>query len=361
LTKERSPSCRSSNCTLESGYQFFWRKEVWCTEVHVFDFFAGPGTDADGTEGSPLRLLRKLQEAQRDPQRYPGWSQVSVYAHLFDAKAKNVSKLRQVAVPLGHEIPGLQLEVDRVEFNEALSRSSTVLRNPRAAKLLLIDQFGVDSVTADVFKTLVEAPKCDFLFFLSSSTLSRFRDHPAIKQKIVRPDDPYHIHRAALDYYRGLLPNGSTYYLAPFSIKKEVNIYGLIFGSPHPLGMDKFLQVAWKRDEVNGEANFDIGRDNVMPDQPKLDLEIFGPTKLIAFERELETGLRGGGFRDDVDVIRACFRWRPASACNGRVVSPKKGGRNRIGLSRSGYRPASCPQTNSPLAIVLEAGRELHL
>jgi hypothetical protein len=28
------------------------------SEIHLFDFFAGPGTDSDGELGSPLRLLR---------------------------------------------------------------------------------------------------------------------------------------------------------------------------------------------------------------------------------------------------------------------------------------------------------------
>ncbi len=81
------------------------------------------------------------------------------------------------------------------------------LKTDSAAKLLFIDQFGVDQVTPEVFLSLVTSPTCDFLFFLSSSTLYRFRDHPAIKQKITRPDDHYQVHRAALDYYTDLVPN----------------------------------------------------------------------------------------------------------------------------------------------------------
>ena len=42
------------------------------------------------------------------------------------------------------------------------------------------------TVGDEVFKKLVRFPTCDFLFFLSSSTLNRFREHSAIKQKIVR-------------------------------------------------------------------------------------------------------------------------------------------------------------------------------
>jgi three-Cys-motif partner protein len=33
-------------------------------EIHLFDFFAGPGTDSAGEMGSPLRLLSQLKEYQ---------------------------------------------------------------------------------------------------------------------------------------------------------------------------------------------------------------------------------------------------------------------------------------------------------
>jgi len=158
-----------------------------------------------------------------------------------------------------------------------------------------------------VFSALVSAPTCDFLFFLSSWTLHRFRDHHAIKQKISRPDDHYHVHRAAVDYYRGLLPS-SPYYLAPFSIRKESGIYGIIFGSAKPLGMDKFLQVAWKKDRISGEADFDIDRDNIQADQPKFDLDVFQPTKVFAFRRDLESLIRAGQISNENDVIQVCFR-----------------------------------------------------
>ena len=89
-------------------------------------------------------------------------------------------------------------------------------------------------------------------------------------------------------------PRGAEYYLAPFSIKKGANIYGVIFGSGYPLGMDRFLQVAWAKDAISGEPNFDIHRDSIVPGQPKFDLEEFKPTKVLAFERELEATVRRG-------------------------------------------------------------------
>lgn len=200
-------------------------------------------------------------------------------------------------------INGVEFKVRQSDFAHAFADSESILGSGDAAKLVFIDQCGVDNVTEDVFRILTSAPACDFLFFMSSSFLYRFRDHPAIKQKIERPDDYYHIHRQVLEYYREMLPHGKDFYLSPFSIKKGANIYGLIFGSAHPLGMDKFLQVAWKQDANNGEANFDISRENIGPGE----LTLFAPNKIIAFEAELEDLLRSGSIKNEADVIRLCF------------------------------------------------------
>lgn len=272
-------------------------------EVHVFDFFSGPGTDARGELGSPLRLLRQLA----DFQHLPGWSKVAVHAHFFDANRSKISQLRRTIDQSGLCPASVSLDVQALEFHESLAKCDATLANAQAAKLLFIDQCGVDQVTPEVFHRMVNSPICDFLFFLSSSTLHRFRDHPAIKQKITRPDDYYQVHRAALEYYRGLLPNPAMFFLAPFSIKKGANIYGVIFGSAHPRGLDKFLQVVWKKDEINGEADFDIGRDNMRPGELFLPFDDFRPTKVRAFERELEQQLRAGHVHDEADIMRLCF------------------------------------------------------
>jgi hypothetical protein len=172
----------------------------------------------------------------------------------------------------------------------------------------LLDQFGVSQVTSDIFRKLTSFPCTDFLFFISSSTLQRFREHPAIKQKITRSADFNQVHQAALAYYHSLLPKHARYYLAPFSIKKGSNIYGVIFGSAHPLGMDKFLNVAWNQDRLNGTANFDINRDEIQPEQPMLDLGVITkPHKLGVFEQELERLLRARALPDEFSVAEMCF------------------------------------------------------
>jgi hypothetical protein len=102
----------------------------------------------------------------------------------------------------GLNASNIEYDIQLLGFEKAFKKSKEELADPNAAKLVFIDQNGVGNVTDEVFRELVISPTCDFLFFISSSTLHRFRDHPLIKLKITRPNDYYHVHRAVLDYYR---------------------------------------------------------------------------------------------------------------------------------------------------------------
>jgi len=128
----------------------------------------------------------------------------------------------------------------------------------------LLDQYGFSQINEEIFKQLISFPKTDFIFFISSSFINRFKEHPYTKMhidtsKIAFEDkEPKEIHRAVANFFRSLIPKGKEYYLHNFSIKKGVNYYGLIFGSNHSLGMEKFLKVCWNHDKLSGEANYNI-------------------------------------------------------------------------------------------------------
>jgi hypothetical protein len=81
-----------------------------------------------------------------------------------------------------------------------------------------------------------------------------------------------------------MLPEGSKLKLYPFTLKKGANIYGIIFGASHPRAVEKFLRIVWKRNGINGEANFDI--DN---DAAKAQATLFGPPMLTKIEKFQET------------------------------------------------------------------------
>jgi hypothetical protein len=128
------------------------------------------------------------------------------------------------------------------------------------------------------------------------------------------------VHRIVTDAYRRWLPKDSEYYLGPFSIKKGPNVYGLVFGSGHPRGIDKFLRVAWKR---GGDANFDIDRDGIDPSQPSLFSEYDKPTKITDFEKELKSTLLEHRLKTNKDVYLFSLR-------NGVLASHAKAALNQM-------------------------------
>ena len=63
------------------------------------------------------------------------------------------------------------------------------------------------------------------------------------------------------NYYQSLVPIDKEYYLHNFTIQKGANYWGLIFGTNHSLGMEKFLKVCWEKDKFSGESNCNIDND----------------------------------------------------------------------------------------------------
>jgi three-Cys-motif partner protein len=137
-------------------------------EVHVFDFFAGPGKDVEGLHGSPLRTLSKLREYHG--MGLAGWHKVPIVVHLFDEAQDKIAKLQSLVHSPEWKIPGVQPDCRTRSFRDALAEHESVLANSRIAKLLIIDQCGVDAVSDDIFQRLISFPRTDFIFFISSSS-----------------------------------------------------------------------------------------------------------------------------------------------------------------------------------------------
>jgi hypothetical protein len=168
------------------------------------------------------------------------------------------------------------------------------MNEPWNANLVIMDQFGVKEVTPDIIRSLARCSVTDILFFISTSFIRRFIETPEIQSKYdlncdeIKNMEYNVIHRYICEYYRGKLA-GMQYYLAPFSIRKGSNIYGVIFGSSHLLGLEKFLKVCWSLDSVTGEANYNIDNDFSWAGEQSLFEEDNRISKIGLFEKELQT------------------------------------------------------------------------
>lgn len=271
---------------------FTARPDPHWKRLHLFDFFAGEGRDCQGTAGSPTLILREIKERASDISS----KGLTITFTACDLNAEKVASLSRY-LKTEHGIPDwLNFDPRPGEFDSTLANYLPILRNPNIACLAFLDQYGFKEVDANVFATLTTCPTTDILFFISTHHLHRFAEHPAIRKymEFDRAGDHYHAHRVILDWYRSQIPKGTEYYLAPFSFRKGNNIYSLIFGSGHPRGMEQFLNVAWQKDKLNGEADYDLNREDFRDIEPYLPMmDMFEkPKKKQVFEAAFEKAIR---------------------------------------------------------------------
>ncbi len=246
----------------------------WFKKLYIFDFFAGSGKDLENNAGSPLVLLDKAKGADR---KYCSKAKKEVKFLFNEGKQDKSEELKQNIAQFVKDCKHTndcnacvyQYGVENLSFQEIFSNVAltNIFKNKEFGKFILLDQYGFSQIDEQIFKQLISYPKTDFIFFISSSFISRFREHPNTIKYIdtskisfdeIRPNE---IHRAVSNYFRDLIPAEQEYYLHHFSIRKEEkkgNYYGLIFGTGHTLGMEKFLKVCWQHDTLSGEANYNI-------------------------------------------------------------------------------------------------------
>jgi three-Cys-motif partner protein len=274
------------------------REPIWQT-VQIFDFFAGQGKDSKEKPGSPLiavEIVKSLENLIID-------RQINVILHFNELDEDNYNSLIECLADIkGH----FKIKPYKSDFKSLFHSCYDSMKT--SANFLFLDQNGIKEITTDLFTKILQLKQTDFLFFISSSYFKRFARTPEFQKHFpfdpleIESTDYYHIHRKVLAHYKSLIPNGKRYYLAPFSIRKGRNIYGLIFGTNHTLGIEKFLNVAWKKDEIRGEANYDIDSEKIDLKAPSLFEQFNIPSKRDLFEKNLIQKIISGEINNRYDV-----------------------------------------------------------
>ena len=265
--------------------------------LQFFDFFCGPGEDSTGEPGSPLILIKELlaERAKIEQRRH------HIRIFFNDQDGAKIDNLKQICAK--KSLPW-QPRFESLDFADAFKKvKSEIGANP---SLVFIDQSGVKHITRDVFNVLTNAATTDFIFFTASSFKWRFGD--LLAPEIEFPENVSYtdVHRVLTDKYREWAPRGM--FIGHFSIKKKSNIYGLVFGSHHWRGMQKFLQVVWKLDPACGEADYEMEADTAQGemyfDQGKTG---FKKRKVEVFQERLKHMIASGRLKTDDAVFLCCL------------------------------------------------------
>ena len=293
--------------------------------IYVYDMFAGSGKDAIGNPGSPIILFQesrgdKKQHCQsllknKTPKvffafnEYESLKKDELEANVTEEFELCKSECAETDCPFEKSFYYGQndfsdLISNKVNFNQILSNKSY-------AKFILLDQYGFKQINDDVFLKLVNSPNTDFIFFIASSFIKRFKDMPAVtayfdRNKICYDDTrPQECHRVITDYFRNLIPAEKEYYMHSFTIKKGTNYYGLIFGTNHSLGMEKFVKVCWKHDNQAGESNCNINNDY---ERDSLFFNSEETVKKNAMQEELKTKILHSEIADNETGLKYALK-----------------------------------------------------
>lgn len=297
---------------------FIAKKELHWDKIFVYDFFCGPGKDVNGSYGSPLIIMKELGE-YCERIREKG---LVVSVHFNDMELGKVKELRgnieefmrTSCDPFCAKDCALDIAYSNDDFELLFSEKYPEMKRfSEYPHFLFLDQNGIKYVTDNVIRKIISLDRCDFMFFISSSYLRRFADVPEFQKylrisgEVFDGEDFFHCHRIVFNYYKRLLLNCHSCFLAPFSIKKGGNIYGLIFGSKNMLGIEKFLKIGWGLNGQTGDANFDIDDEKINPRMPSLFDDMNRSTKLKEFEDALVLDIKSGKLKTNREVYLFAF------------------------------------------------------
>ena len=275
-----------------------------CEEICIFDFFAGPGKDIIGVDGSPIRVLKKVRVHIENIFK----NKVKVRLFINELDQKKFNQLKSSCSEYLEENPEVKRAVSIEYFNQNFEELFYELLPIIKSKpsLVYLDQNGIKYFSPRYIRDLGETSRTDFLYFVSSSFVGRFGDTDEFKRHLkidlqeIKNRPAKLVHRILVSEIKKDLPSDTALKLYPFSLKKGRNVYGIVFGTSHLRAVDKFLSIAWKRNEVNGEANFDIDDDQK---KDQLELFITHPTKIEAFKQLVRDKILSGEISNNLDLF----------------------------------------------------------
>jgi three-Cys-motif partner protein len=276
--------------------------------ICIFDFFAGTGYDKNGILGSPIRILEEIKKQIGNI--FTQKVKIKVYLNEFEPAKKDQKKFELLEKACSEYLENnkdVKRTIEINYFNENFENLFPQLMPSikQFPSLIYLDQNGIKFLSDKYLLELEKFKQTDFLYFVSSSYFLRFGNKPEFKEHVdidmsLARKDPYKfIHRNIIEQLRKKLPSNTDLKLYPFSLKKGSNIYGIIFGASHPRAVDKFLSIAWKRNGINGEADFDIDDDVAKKQDDMFDKQL---TKIDQFKENVRSNILGKAITNSFDL-----------------------------------------------------------
>ena len=303
--------------------------------IQIWDFFAGQGYDMEGIEGSPIRILHVIAKFKEDIKRTNKKIQV-IFNELDKRKYELLQSFVKDYLKQMEDLDAyVYIHIENKRFDVLFQEKENRLR--AGNNLIFIDQNGVKEVSESVFAKLCKLRRTDFMFFISSSYFKRFGEefkklHPKLDIEKIAKTEYKKIHLQVHELFQIYAKESNQeMFLFPFSIQKKLekgfNIYGLVFGAKHIAAAVKFLEIVWKKNPINGNADYDIEEERKSAGQVDLFTGEPKPTKVAKFQEDLETLILNKTLKTNIEVFLFTYKSGHVSEHAQKVVEKLKKGK----------------------------------
>ena len=118
--------------------------------VNIFDFFAGPGQDINGNDGSPIMILRELISFFKTHSSLID-KNIIINIHFNDKKQSNIKRLKHLLDDKYNEaLKGINVFYSTAEFLTIFKEKLDFINDQNSANLIILDQYGVKQVTPNI-------------------------------------------------------------------------------------------------------------------------------------------------------------------------------------------------------------------
>lgn len=248
-----------------SKYFSAWYKimSVNNSRLNYIDLFSGPGIYDDGTESTPIKILKKYKEISK-----PNITVTFVFNDSDKVCINNLEKSIQAKIEPFLPYPNYSFHYNNAEVVDGLAELYS--KKNLCPSLVFIDPFGYKGVTKNLITSLIKDWGSDCFLFFNMNRIITSLQNPKVTNhmELMFGADEYKSlcetinttqcdkETLIIDRYSNMLKNKGINYILPFRFKfhdKNKTSHYLIFMSKHKLGYKLCKEIMGN--ESTGEGN----------------------------------------------------------------------------------------------------------
>jgi three-Cys-motif partner protein len=235
-------------------------------KVNVFDLFCGEGIYENDGEGSPIVILKTLQDLHFI-NKAKSKDIVKVDLYFNDKDEFKIHKLKSIISEkkIHHEAFG-KITYRSKDYKEIIDSLAGYIQNLKNEKaFVFIDPYGYKDIRASEIKKLLQSKKSEVLLFLPTQFMYRFDEkgtpealiqiiEELVDLKEWKPNNSvYHFISQFKEAFKNYI--GKDFFVDTFAIEKDAaTVFCLFFFSSHIRGFEKMLETKWQIDDDEGQG-----------------------------------------------------------------------------------------------------------